>query len=214
MYPGFQPRKNASQPTLHVQSVSPEERSLWVHVRKRSRFVDVHSIEKLFAEQLAPRCFESCESRVAYHFQEFSRTLFRLLNHMRWERLHLACFSSRPASGLGPDRFRSMFCTITCVCAIDCERWLAWAKVRALVFIFSYPIGYFFDDPRPEYPTNSPVVRVPEYPVPSLVWVCVSLCVWESVCELVWACVCVCVTMKKKCQTNGKHDKRYRRHFK
>ena len=27
-------------------------------------------------------------------------------------------------------------------------------------------------------------------------------------------CVCVCVTMKRKYQTYGKHDKRYRRHFK
>ena len=28
------------------------------------------------------------------------------------------------------------------------------------------------------------------------------------------SCVCVGVTMKKKCQTNGKHDKRHRRYFK
>ena len=36
----------------------------------------------------------------------------------------------------------------------------------------------------------------------------VSVCVW------VWVCVCVCATMKRRCQTNGKHDKRYRRYFK
>ena len=27
-------------------------------------------------------------------------------------------------------------------------------------------------------------------------------------------CACVCVTMERKCQTNGKHDKRYQRYFK
>ena len=41
----------------------------------------------------------------------------------------------------------------------------------------------------------------------------VTVCVRVRVCVCV--CVCVCVTMKKKrCQTNGKHDKRHRRYFK
>ena len=44
------------------------------------------------------------------------------------------------------------------------------------------------------------------------VCVCVRVCV--CVCVRVCVCVCVCVTMKKGCQTNGKHDKRHRRYFK
>ena len=36
----------------------------------------------------------------------------------------------------------------------------------------------------------------------------------NAVGDRVCVCVCVCVTMKKKCQTNGKHDKRHRRYFK
>ena len=38
-------------------------------------------------------------------------------------------------------------------------------------------------------------------------------CVCACVCVCVCVCVrvCVCVTMKRKCQTNGKHDKRYQR---
>ena len=43
---------------------------------------------------------------------------------------------------------------------------------------------------------------------------CVCVCVHMGVLACVCVCVCVCVTMKKKCQTNGKHDKRYRRYFK
>ena len=37
-------------------------------------------------------------------------------------------------------------------------------------FFFFLPDQVFFDDPQPEYPTNSRVVRVPEYPIPSLVF--------------------------------------------
>ena len=37
--------------------------------------------------------------------------------------------------------------------------------------------------------------------------VCVRACV--RMCVSLCVCVCVCVTIKKKCQTNGKHDKRY-----
>ena len=57
-----------------------------------------------------------------------------------------------------------------------------------------------------------------------VVCVCVRACV--CVCPCVRACVCVCtcvrvrarvcvfVTMKRKCQTNCKHDKQYWRYFK
>ena len=40
---------------------------------------------------------------------------------------------------------------------------------------------------------------------------CVCVCARARVCVCV--CVCVCVTMKKKCQTNSKHDKRHRRAY-
>ena len=56
---------------------------------------------------------------------------------------------------------------------------------------------------------------------------CVGACVCVSVCVCVCvrarararmhvrACMCVCVFHNEdKCQTNGKHDKRYRRYFK
>ena len=41
--------------------------------------------------------------------------------------------------------------------------------------------------------------------------VCVCVCVCACVRVCVCVRVCMCVTMKIKCQTNGKHDKRYRR---
>ena len=44
------------------------------------------------------------------------------------------------------------------------------------------------------------------------VMVCVCACVRACVC--VYVSVCACVSQSKNCQTNGKHDKRYRRYFK
>ena len=76
---------------------------------------------------------------------------------------------------------------------------------QSLFFVFFFVRRAFLSS------TSSGVRRLFEICLEPISWTLWN--VWDYLVKTC-SCVCVCFTMKRKCQTNGKHDKRHRRYFK
>ena len=118
-----------------VQNVSPEETTFGVHVWKHSRFFDAHGFGETFLHSSARpfplKAVNLTSPAISKSFQELC-----LASSLTWnmERLNLACFSSRPVTGIQ----RPCVCEIAgldfliavdqrcawLLCSIDCECWL------------------------------------------------------------------------------------------